>query len=519
MVIRTSNDPFGSPTSMVDRLIGNAFTTVRHVSENIEYIKHVSVNFEALYRVYESVDNLDDFITNIPKIDIVIANIPIISTVSTNIIAINGLYTNLNALLNLNTNTAAIAANAASAANSAASALNSLGAIQDIEENILLNGLMRSQNLADIIDRPLALVNLGAGPAGVSTFEADTAGDIRNLLDVFVRVGTEGALKALDTSKDSLALFNGEEYLWLGGNYETLISFGDAGYVSSNANPTGTLGSWNRRTKHHTPASIHNFRAYQSSAVNFSVEGLEDAVSYWSAVGAPESLFDPFSPTFFVQGAGANIGGNFAAKGEAGFIFGNILGKMLEIVKSLPGYITDRFIKIGAGSTAAAEYPSIDSEDGWDVKVDGSTIVRYFTGLGNAFLNIRNNVANYIVLSAQTGKGLILLSDLGIQIKGISYETRKYTEYDVLTGTTVNLSQFTGQQWLRPNAGNIAAATIDLPTAPEDGSIIRVSSRGTITAVTWTSGPGGVTGGPTTMNGTTPVTFQYHGAIYGWERI
>lgn len=48
MAMRTVFDPFGSPTLLVDKMIGNEYDIVKFVAENMEFIRHVQANLEAL---------------------------------------------------------------------------------------------------------------------------------------------------------------------------------------------------------------------------------------------------------------------------------------------------------------------------------------------------------------------------------------------------------------------------------------------------------------------------------------
>ena len=49
MGLRTVNDPFGGTDPLVDKMIGNAYNTVRHVALNMAQIKHVSENLESIH--------------------------------------------------------------------------------------------------------------------------------------------------------------------------------------------------------------------------------------------------------------------------------------------------------------------------------------------------------------------------------------------------------------------------------------------------------------------------------------
>ena len=60
--------PYSSPGShhcgcntagVVDHLISNAYTTVRLIAENLEYIKHVSHHMPQVFMVAGDLDNID----------------------------------------------------------------------------------------------------------------------------------------------------------------------------------------------------------------------------------------------------------------------------------------------------------------------------------------------------------------------------------------------------------------------------------------------------------------------------
>lgn len=48
MGMRTVNDPFGSPMTLVDKMIGNEYDIVKFVAQNMDFVRHVQANLEAL---------------------------------------------------------------------------------------------------------------------------------------------------------------------------------------------------------------------------------------------------------------------------------------------------------------------------------------------------------------------------------------------------------------------------------------------------------------------------------------
>jgi hypothetical protein len=268
----------------------------------------------------------------------------------------------------------------------------------------------------------------------------------------------------------------------------------------------------------------HQFLSLQLEAINFEVEAVDAALSYWSAMGGavnygPDGVFPP---TLSVKGPGANIPGSFAAKGERGFWFGNSLGKLFEIVSGTAGVIANRIPKLRPGSTTAGDYASLDAEGGLDLKDNGSTILRIIggAGIGTAILSISNQIANLVSLSTVAGKTLMLAGGLGTQILSLSRLSRTVAVSTLATGGNFALSPYVGVNVLNAASFPLATLTFTLPAAPADGETVHISCRGAVTAATFASAGGhAVIGAPTTVNSTTPISFVFISAVYGWQRL
>jgi hypothetical protein len=101
--------PYGDGAPIVDKLIGDAYTTVRTVAENLEQVKHISANLAELFRVYGSIDSLDALYGKIGEIDALYADLPALDSlyanqaqllaVSAKLTQLQAIYTNLTQLL------------------------------------------------------------------------------------------------------------------------------------------------------------------------------------------------------------------------------------------------------------------------------------------------------------------------------------------------------------------------------------------------------------------------------------
>lgn len=129
MARRAFQDPFGSPTQLVDRLIGESYTTVKgvydkltelsalyadltnlltistaepaitNVSGSLTEIAAVDASLTEITAVYASLTEILAVNTNQANIDTVVGNIASVNTLNTNILALLDLHTNLAAIL------------------------------------------------------------------------------------------------------------------------------------------------------------------------------------------------------------------------------------------------------------------------------------------------------------------------------------------------------------------------------------------------------------------------------------
>lgn len=61
--MRTVNDPYGSLTPEVDKLIGNAFPTVKLVADNMDAITYVVANMQAIITLAQQLTTLTNRVT------------------------------------------------------------------------------------------------------------------------------------------------------------------------------------------------------------------------------------------------------------------------------------------------------------------------------------------------------------------------------------------------------------------------------------------------------------------------
>lgn len=115
MGMSSTLNPCGNGAQIVDKLLGEAYETVRNVAVHIEYVKHVSLHMEQLYRVFGSIEAIDTLNENIAKLDTlhanltailaveaiktdittVSANLAMLQTINTNLVKIQAVYENL----------------------------------------------------------------------------------------------------------------------------------------------------------------------------------------------------------------------------------------------------------------------------------------------------------------------------------------------------------------------------------------------------------------------------------------
>lgn len=338
------------------------------------------------------------------------------------------------------------------------------------------------------------------------------------------------ALKALDTTQWKAAILGAGWsqgiYIWTEGDFSIPHGAEDGAdffYIKANAVDV-TEGCWVRLVFQNDPADFHGFRARDDRSVAFTVEALEGAVARFRVTpGTPvqDTLGPDFGPTISVEGDAANIPGYLAAKGSGGWVFGNALGKLFELVSGAAGYVASRIPKIRPGSTASGEYASIDAEDGFDLKASGNAVLRILAGAGGASarLDVSNPGANFIMLSTQAGKSLVLSAPSGLQFQHIRVLQHDWQAFTVNNGDAIAPNPFAGLVLVNPSSNPIAALTINLPAAPVEGLAMTFSFRASITTLTWASlGGHNIIGAPAAGARLDPVTLMYFGPTWGWQR-
>lgn len=91
-----------NPTGLVDRVIGDAFPIVRHVSNNIAYVKHVSAHLPELYTLWELRDTISLLVPSAETLIPIYNNLAQIIYVNDNLPTLLDLYPDVSALLALN---------------------------------------------------------------------------------------------------------------------------------------------------------------------------------------------------------------------------------------------------------------------------------------------------------------------------------------------------------------------------------------------------------------------------------
>lgn len=66
MNMRTTLDPFGGGAPIVDKMLGNAYQTVRLVAQYIEEVRHVSHHMKNVYDVSQHLPMLTELHGNMP---------------------------------------------------------------------------------------------------------------------------------------------------------------------------------------------------------------------------------------------------------------------------------------------------------------------------------------------------------------------------------------------------------------------------------------------------------------------
>lgn len=415
------------------------------------------------------------------------------------------------------------------------------------EEPVLLADLLSvpapDPTVPDALAQALAAAAAAAGSAAataadrvqtgldrVQTAEDREAAELAAASINLRAVDDRAALAGLSSAQyEAAAVLDGlafAPFVWDPSDRSTEIAAADPRYVAPTSDPTGASGAWFWAPPPTYPADYWQVKAYEDGAVNFEVEALNGAVNRWSAMGGtPTSGGGSYPPTLKVVGPGADISGSLVAKGEGGHIFGNALGKMLEVLAGVAGYITDRWITIRPGRTGQS-YASIDAQAGLDLQAGGDTVVRILdaAGAGTAHLEISPGGTDFVKVATPLGKSLVLVGAensgiAGLQLQHVTLLGYQWVASTVASGATVNLLPYRGVHLINPNANPIAALTIKFPASPVDGQTIRISPRATVTAVTWASlGGHTIVGAPAGLAANAPLSFIFF-AGYGWQRI
>lgn len=94
-----------SPGALVDRMVGDAFPIVRHVSENLEYVRHVSAHLPQVYQLWEVRADVSLLAPSAAALLPLYNNIDKLIAINANLTYLNVLHSELSSLLNLNANT------------------------------------------------------------------------------------------------------------------------------------------------------------------------------------------------------------------------------------------------------------------------------------------------------------------------------------------------------------------------------------------------------------------------------
>ena len=144
-----------------------------------------------------------------------------------------------------------------------------------------------------------------------------------------------------------------------------------------------------------------------------------------------------------------------------------------------------------------------------DVPVNGGTITKY---VGFAMPNMQGVIAGitakYFLENLDTAAPLLTKSPVLEQSYGYSAPT---------TGQTAQLPNNISD-WTFLPAGTLASLTVSLPTAPQDGLNITVSTTQTITALTVNAASGTVFNPPTTLTAGQTFEYKFIGGVNIWIR-
>jgi hypothetical protein len=158
-------DPRGSHTVIVDRMIGQAYPTVRLVAENMEYVKHLSHYMEQLYDIHGKLGDLQNFTTNYQVVQDLLADMTVFNALYADLSNINLAATNMDDIIHINANIA-----------------NLLAAEQSISDSIdTVNGFITAfGDLSTAISQAEAAATASAGSASSASDDAGLAKDWAN---------------------------------------------------------------------------------------------------------------------------------------------------------------------------------------------------------------------------------------------------------------------------------------------------------------------------------------------------
>lgn len=146
-------DPYGGPNPLIDKMIGNAYETVREVAHSIAFIKHVSHHLESIFIVSKNIDSIEFANENVELLEQV-------ANLSTELQA---LYSNLDGLVAVSLRL-----------DDLMELRNSLPAMLELKENVPVFNEIHS-NLQDI----LAV----AGSLSAINDVSESLGSIQTILD------------------------------------------------------------------------------------------------------------------------------------------------------------------------------------------------------------------------------------------------------------------------------------------------------------------------------------------------
>lgn len=168
------------------------------------------------------------------------------------------------------------------------------------------------------------------GAAGLAILADAVQADVRDYLDVAPYIATRTALKALDTTKDTVALFDGSQWKWTTGDFSVQIAADTAEGIYAKADAiAATVGAW-VRVYDETPL-VNWWGAVADYTVGGSgtdsTTAIQCAVNVCNLIGEDELRFKPslgkkYLVTATITGTALLLSGTFGA----GIVFKNMSG-------------------------------------------------------------------------------------------------------------------------------------------------------------------------------------------------